>query len=69
MRIINELYGRDFITYECSADEELRFTGDISEIMSFFGYDGDSAPQPATLWDIVFDGEREKRRENGGDPE
>ena len=63
MRIINELYGRDFITYECSADEETSFTGDVGKIMTFFGYEEPYAPQPATLWDIVFDGEREKRRE------
>lgn len=63
MRIINELYGRDFITYECSADEETSFTGDVGKIMTFFGYEETYAPQPAALWDIVFDGELEKRKD------
>lgn len=63
MRIIDELYGRDFIAYECSADEEMRFTGDVCDLMTFFGYDGASSFRPAALWDIVLEDEREKRRD------
>ncbi len=63
MRLIEELYGRDFITYECSADEELRFIGGTNELAAFFGY-GENTPWTAvSLWDMVYECEREKRRD------
>lgn len=62
MRNINELYGRDFIAYECSADEEMRFVCDACGLKAFFGYGEDAGWSAACLWDLVFDGELEKRR-------
>ena len=62
MRNMNELYGRDFIAYECSADEEMPFVCDACGLNAFFGYGEDAGRSAACLWDLVFDGELEKRR-------
>lgn len=62
MKIIEELYGIDIISYECEADEEMKFIGAVDALAAFFGYDDSNLWNAASITDLILTEELDKRR-------
>ena len=62
VKLIEKLYGEKFADYECTADENMRFTQFTPQLASLLGYDEDKCEAISDLWQLVSADEREARR-------